>query len=82
MASIKNLKKNIKDVIEDIIDISLVSVNGDTKKTEAIIDEAIDVFDDLIAKANAKDVEDKKAHFKAIEAELEVRANKLLDKVN
>jgi len=82
MASIKNLKKNIKDVIEDIIDISLVSVNGDTKKTEAIIDEAIDVFDDLIAKVNAKDVEDKKAHFKAIEAELEVRANKLLDKVN
>jgi hypothetical protein len=82
MASIKNLKKNIKDVIEDIIDISLVSANGDEKKTEAIIDEAIDVFDDLIAKVNAKDVEDKKAHFKAIEAELEVRANKLLDKVN
>ena len=82
MASIKNLKKNIKDVIEDIIDISLVSTNGDEKKTEAIIDEAIDVFDDLIAKVNAKDVEDKKAHFKAIEAELEVRANKLLDKVN
>ena len=82
MASIKNLKKNIKDVIEDIIDISLVSANGDEKKTEAIIDEAIDVFDDLIAKVNAKDVEDKKAHFKAIEAELEVRANKLFDKVN
>lgn len=82
MASIKNLKKNIKDVIEDIIDISLVSANGDAKKTEAIIDEAIDVFDDLIAKVNAKDVEDKKAHFKAIEAELEVRANKLLDKVS
>ena len=76
------MKKNIKDVIEDIIDISLVSANGDEKKTEAIIDEAIDVFDDLIAKVNAKDVEDKKAHFKAIEAELEVRANKLLDKVN
>ena len=82
MASIKNLKKNIKDVIEEIIDISLVSANDDEKKTEAIIDEAIDVFDDLIAKVNAKDVEDKKAHFKAIEAELEVRANKLLDKVN
>lgn len=82
MASIKNLKKNIKDVIEDIIDISLVSANDDEKKTEAIIDEAIDVFDDLIAKVNAKDVEDKKAHFKAIEAELEVRANKILDKVN
>tara|TARA_R110002072_G_scaffold127575_5_gene265003 strand:+ start:5360 stop:5608 length:249 start_codon:yes stop_codon:yes gene_type:complete len=82
MASIKNLKKNIKDVIEDIIDISLVSSNGDAKKTEAVIDEAIDIFDDLITKVNAKDVENKKAHFKAIEAELEVRANKLLDKVN
>ena len=82
MASIKNLKKDINYVLGDIIDESLVSSNGDAKKTEAVIDEAIDIFDDLITKVNAKDVENKKAHFKAIEAELEVRANKLLDKVN
>ena len=39
-------------------------------------------FDDLIAKVNAKNIENKKAHFKAIEEELEKRATKLLTKVN
>jgi hypothetical protein len=57
-------------------------LTADTKKSEVIVDEAITAFDELIAKVNAKDVENKKAHFKAIEAELEERAGKLLDKVN
>ncbi len=82
MASIKNLKKDINYVLGDIIDECLTTLTGDTKKVEAIIDEAIVVFDELIAKVNAKDVENKKAHFKAIEAELETRATKLLEKVN
>ena len=82
MASIKNLKKDINYVLGDIIDECLVTLTGDTKKSEAIVDEAIVVFDELIAKVNAKDVENKKAHFKAIEEELETRAGKLLDKVN
>lgn len=82
MASIKNLKKDINYVLGDIIDECLTKLTADTKKTEAIVDEVIVAFDELIAKVNAKDVENKKAHFKAIEAELETRAGKLLDKVN
>tara|TARA_R110000787_G_scaffold204931_2_gene315424 strand:+ start:4995 stop:5249 length:255 start_codon:yes stop_codon:yes gene_type:complete len=82
MASIKNLKKDINYVLGDIIDECLVTLTGDTKKSEAIVDEAIVVFDGLIAKVNAKNVENKKAHFKAIEAELETSAGKLLEKVN
>ena len=82
MASIKNLKKDINYVLGDIINECLVSSSGDLKKTEAIVDEAIVVFDDLIAKVNAKNIENKKAHFKAIEEELEKRATKLLTKVN
>ena len=82
MASIKNLKKDINYVLGDIIDECLVKLKGDTKNSEAIVEEAIVVFDDLIAKVNAKDVENKKAHFKSIEAELEKRAAKLLTKVN
>ena len=70
MASIKNLKKDINYVLGDIIDECLVTLTGDTKNSEAIVEEAIVVFDDLIAKVNAKDVENKKAHFKAVEAEL------------
>lgn len=82
MASIKNLKKDINYVLGDVIDECLTSLTADTKKSEVIVDEAITAFDELIAKVNAKDVENKKAHFKAIEAELEERAGKLLEKVN
>ena len=82
MASIKNLKKDINYVLGDIIDECIVSASGDTKKIEAIVDEAIVVFDELIAKVNAKKIENKKTHFKAIEEELEKKATKLLTKVN
>ena len=82
MASIKNLKKDINYVLGDIIDECIVSASGDTKKIEAIVDEAIVVFDELIAKVNAKNIENKKTHFMAIEDELEKKATKLLTKVN
>lgn len=81
MASIKNLKKDINYVLGDIIDECILKA-GDPKKTEALIDETIATFDELIAKINAKDVENKKSHFKAVNAELEEKAMKLLDKVN
>lgn len=82
MASIKNLKKDINYVLGDVIDECLSKLTDDTKASEAIVDEAITVFDDLMAKVNAKDVENKKAHFKAIGAELESKAGELLDKIN
>ena len=82
MASIKNLKKDINYVLGDVIDECLVSTTGDIKKIEAIVDEAIVVFDELIAKVNAKNIENKKVHFKAVEEELEKKATKLLTKVN
>ena len=82
MASIKNLKKDINYVLGDVIDECLTKLTNDTKQSEAIIDEAITIFDDLIAKVNAKDVENKKAHFKAIGDELESTAVGLLEKVN
>lgn len=81
MASVKNLKKDINYTLGDIIG-EVVSRNEDPKKSEAIINEAIDTFDELIAKVHAKDVENKKAHFKAISAELEEKANALVAKVN
>ncbi|MEQ6124180.1 hypothetical protein AAON49_08280 [Pseudotenacibaculum sp. MALMAid0570] len=81
MASIKNLKKDINYVLGDIIDEAIFKA-GDPKKTEAFIDETIATFDELIAKVNAKDVENKKAHFKSIGNELESKAVKLLEKVD
>ncbi len=86
MASIKNLKKDINYVLSDIIEECYVwqILQEDDKKSakaEKIIDETIDVFDALIEKVNAKDVENKKSHFKAISKELEEKANGLLGKI-
>ena len=86
MASIKNLKKDINyvlgDVIEECYAWELLNPKADTKGTEAIIDEAIIAFDSLIDKIHVKSGENKKAHFKNINIELEETANKLLKKVN
>ncbi|KAA3619059.1 MAG: hypothetical protein DWP94_13765 [Flavobacterium sp.] len=86
MASVRDLKKDINYVLGDIIEAvyiwELTNPEKDTKKSEKIIDEAIEIFDELIEKVNAKDVEDPKSHFKAINNELEERGRKLIDKIN
>jgi hypothetical protein len=86
MASIKNLKKDINYVLGDIIEEcytwEILNPDADKKATEAIIDEAIDAFDALIDKVNAKNVENSKAHFKSINKELEQTANDLIEKIN
>ena len=70
MANVRNLKKDINYVLGDIIEAVYVweytNTDKDTKKSEAIIDEAIGTFDDLIAKVNDRTVENRKAHFRRI----------------
>ena len=84
MASIKNLKKDINYVLGDVIEYALdVSVlKNEPKQGDAIIDEAIETFDNLVAKINASKVENKKAHFRAINEELETKAKALVEKIN
>lgn len=86
MANVKNLKKDINYVLGDIIEaVYLYEMSTTGKPTEAsnaVIDEAISTFDNLITKVNAKKVENKKAHFKQIHAELEQAANQLVSKIN
>ncbi len=86
MANIRDLKKDINFVLGDIIEAVYVweyeNTDKDTKKSEAIIDEAIETFDNLITKVNNKSVENKKAHFKAIKDELEDKGRALIDKLN
>ncbi len=86
MANKRDLKKDINYVLGDIIEAVYVweysNTSKDTKKSEAIIDEAIETFDQLIVKVNAKDVENKKAHFKAINQELEDKGRALIEKIN
>lgn len=84
MASIKNLKKDINYVLGDVIEYALdvSALKSAPEKGDAIIDEAIETFDNLVAKVNAKNVENKKAHFKAINEELETKAKGLVEKIS
>ncbi len=86
MANVKNLKKDINYVLGDIIEAvylyEMTTTGKPTETTNKLIDEAIGTFDTLITKVNAKKVENKKAHFKQINAELEQSANQLVAKIN
>lgn len=86
MASIRKLKKEMNDVLSEIIeDCYVCQLNSDDKtaaKAEKIIDEAIITFDELIVKLHQKDVEDRKAHLKGLRADLNKKAKSLSDKIN
>ena len=86
MANVRNLKKDINYVLGDIIEAVYIweyaNTDKDTKKSEAIIDEAISTFDELIEKVNSKDVENKKAHFKGIANDLETKGKALIERIN
>lgn len=70
----------------DIIDAAYIyqftHPKADEAKTEGIVAEAIQLFDELIVKMNDQDVENRAKHLKAVSKELEKRANELVDKIN
>ncbi len=84
MASIKLLKKEINndigDLIEEIYLWELSNPDGDLTKSEKLIEEAINVFDDLMVKINAVSGEDLKAQFKNIQKERKKAMSSLLKK--
>ncbi len=86
MANVKNLKKDINYVIGDIIEAiylhEMATTGKPSAESDALIEEAIASFDVLIAKVNAKNVENKKAHFTQINKDLEEVANQLVGKIN
>ncbi|WP_046745853.1 hypothetical protein [Kordia zhangzhouensis] len=86
MANKRDLKKDLNYVFGDIIDAALLwqvaNPQEDSAKSEEIIDESIQSFDELIAETNKRGVENPKAHFKGIRQELETRATTLVTKIN
>ncbi|MFP2996289.1 hypothetical protein ABN763_10270 [Spongiivirga sp. MCCC 1A20706] len=86
MASIRDLKKDINyvlgDIIEAVYEWELDNPGADTKKSEAIIDEAIATFDDLITKVSDRKVENRSSFLKSVNKELESKGNALIEKVN
>ena len=86
MATIRDLKKDINYVLGEIIEMTLdwekANPEADKKASAAIVDEAISTFDALSAKIYQKDIEHKKAHFRAIQDELTKKGNALIEKLN
>ncbi len=86
MANIRDLKKDINFVLGDIIDAVNISQSlsdkPDEKKADAIIDDAIQVFDNLVAKVSDRKVENRKTHLSAVRTELEEKALALVERVN
>lgn len=86
MPSIRDLKKDINFVLGDIIEAVYIweagSGNKESEEGTVIIDEAIEVYDDLMDKINQKKVENAKSHFKSIRTELEEKATKLVEQLN
>ena len=86
MASIKEFKKEVNEVLSDIIeDCYVCQLKSDDKiasQVEKIIDEAINTFDGLIEKLNHKGVENKKEHFKKLRKELSTQESKMLAKLD
>lgn len=86
MASVRNLKKDINFVLGDIIEAvyihEMTTAGKPTDATNALIEEAIVAFDGLMQKVNAKKVENKKVHFRQINADLEQAASQLVEKIN
>lgn len=86
MASIRDLKKDINYVLGDIIDAvyiwEAINPEADRKNSEAIIDDSIKTFDNLITKVNDTTVENRGLHLKAVRVELEEEGRGLIDRVN
>ncbi|MFL1011308.1 hypothetical protein [Flavisericum labens] len=86
MANVRDLKKDINYVLGDIIEAVYVwefsNTDKGTEKSEAIIDESIETFDELMAKVNSKTIENPKSHFNDVRNELESRGRALIEKVN
>ncbi len=86
MASIRDLKKDINNVLGDIIEavyiVEAANEKQDSKEGAKVIDEAIETFDDLIEKVNKRNLDDRKKHLKVVRNELEKKAVALVEKVN
>jgi hypothetical protein len=86
MASIRNLKKDINNVLGDLIEavyvVEATSDKEESKEGSAIIDNAIETFDELIAKVNRRDVKDRKKHLNEVRRELGAKADELAAKIN
>ncbi|MEN1786332.1 MAG: hypothetical protein AAGF77_14520 [Bacteroidota bacterium] len=86
MANIRDLKKDINFVLGDIIEAvyqwEADTNNHNSEAGNAIVDNSIAAFDEIMAKVHEKEVADKKAHFAAVRNTLEDKATTLIEALN
>lgn len=86
MASIKNLKKDVKNVLGDILSATLLwNLKTDeekSKKGQALIEEIFATFDKYITKISDRQVENRGAHLKSVRKDFEKEATTLIEKLN
>ena len=90
MTSRRMLKKKINTVMNDIIEECYsMQIYGNGKKdseTNKIIDEAVQLFDDLLTRTNAarsiQDNKEMKKHFELINTDLEKNSLQLMTKMD
>jgi len=86
MGSIRNLKKDLNNVYGEIIDAVMIHqetmASEDQSKSEALIDDIIASFDDLIEKINDNSVEDRSAHLSAVQKTIESESNAFIERLN
>ncbi len=84
--SIRDLKKELKYAFGALIDeILLLQVveEKENKEASALINEILDTYETYLKKINAHRAEkDKKAYFKALNAEIKAKLAEFRDKVN
>lgn len=82
MASKRILKRNVNDMIIDVVEECFALQLFDEKKTDAtekLIDEAADFQDDILTKIHAAK---SKADFKSITSAVETKAVEFVEKLN
>lgn len=86
MSSVRILKRDVRYVIGDIIDVIYVTEMTTTGKpseqSSALLMESISTYDEMMARINQKPEGSAKAHFKAIRNDFEKTVFQLVEKVN
>ncbi len=67
----RDLNQKLSEVIEDCYALQSEADDKIKKQAEKLIDGAIETFDQIVAKMHLKDVDDMKAHFRSLRAELD-----------
>jgi hypothetical protein len=86
MASVRILKKEVRNIIGDIIDAiyfnEITSTGKPSDASSALLMESISAYDEFMARINQKPLESSKSHFKSIRNDFEKTVYQLIEKVN